>query len=147
MECNADAASPSEAYALLARWVVVLHGFEGRLMSEPRVFAAAGHRCAATVSSMGGERTYPWASPPSTWEKNGLCVRVDGRRLGRRPCLHQLLVYVGEERNRRPRVSFACGPEVPRVKLTPDRLFWRTPGKLQLLYSLRQNLHELLLEV
>ncbi len=38
-------------------------------MSEPRVFAAAGHRCAATVSSMGGERTYPWASAPSTWEK------------------------------------------------------------------------------
>ncbi len=38
-------------------------------MSEPRVLAAAGHRCAATVSSMGGERTYPWASAPSTWEK------------------------------------------------------------------------------
>ncbi len=36
MACNADAASPSEAYALLARWAVVLHGFEGRLMSEPR---------------------------------------------------------------------------------------------------------------
>ncbi len=32
---------------------MVLHGFEGRLMSEPRVFAAAGHRCAATVSSTG----------------------------------------------------------------------------------------------
>ncbi len=89
-------------------------------MSEPRVFAAAGHRCAATVSSTGG----------------GLCVRVDARRLGRRPRLHQLLVYVGEERNRHP-----------RVKLTPDKLFWRTPGKLQLLDSLRQNPHELLLEV
>ncbi len=36
MACNADAASPSEAYALLARWAVVLHGFEGRPMSEPR---------------------------------------------------------------------------------------------------------------
>ncbi len=35
MACNADAASPSEAYALLARWAVVLHGFEGRLMSGP----------------------------------------------------------------------------------------------------------------
>ncbi len=34
---------------------MALHGFEGRLMSEPRVFAAAGHRCAATVSSTGGE--------------------------------------------------------------------------------------------
>ncbi len=100
-------------------------------MSEPRVFAAAGHRCAAMVSSTGG----------------GLCVRVDACRLGRRPRLHQLLVYVGEERNRHPRVSFACGPEVPRVKLTPDKLFWRTPGKLQLLDSLRQNSHELLLEV
>ncbi len=110
---------------------MVLHGFEERLMSEPRVFAAAGHRCAATVSSTGG----------------GLCVRVDARRLGRRPRLHQLLVYVGEERNRHPRVSFACGPEVPQVKLTPDKLFWRTPGKLQLLDSLRQNPHELLLEV
>ncbi len=67
---------------------MVLHGFEERLLSEPRVFAAAGHRCAATVSSSG----------------QGLCVRVDAR---------QLLVYVGEERNRHPRVSFACGPEVP----------------------------------
>ncbi len=57
MACNADAASPSEAYALLARWAVVLHGFDGRLMSGPRDFAAAGHRCAATVSSTGGERT------------------------------------------------------------------------------------------
>ncbi len=73
MACNADAASPSEAYALLARWAVVLHGFEARLMSEPRVFAAAGHRCAATVSSTGGERTYPWASAPSTWE-NMACM-------------------------------------------------------------------------
>ncbi len=52
---------------------MVLHGFEGRLMSEPRVFAAAGHRCAAMVSSTGGERTYPWASAPSTWE-NMACV-------------------------------------------------------------------------
>ncbi len=42
-------------------------------MSEPRVFAAAGHRCAATISSTGGERTYPWASAPSTWE-NVPCV-------------------------------------------------------------------------
>ncbi len=48
---------------------VVLHCFEGRLMSEPRVLAAAGHRCAATASSTGGERTYRWAFVPSTWEK------------------------------------------------------------------------------
>ncbi len=38
-------------------------------MSEPRVFAAEGHRCAATVSSTGVEHTYLWASAPSTWEK------------------------------------------------------------------------------
>ncbi len=41
---------------------MVLHGFEGRLMSKPRVLAAAGHGCAAMFSSTGGERTYPWAS-------------------------------------------------------------------------------------
>ncbi len=36
-----------------------------------------GHRVCRTVSSMGGERTYPWASAPSTWE-NMACV-LSGR--------------------------------------------------------------------
>ncbi len=39
-------------------------------MSESMVLADAGHRCAATVSSTGGMRTYPWASarlPERTW--------------------------------------------------------------------------------
>ncbi len=39
-------------------------------MSEPRVLAAAGHRC----SSTGGECTYTWASAPSTWEKMACVV-------------------------------------------------------------------------
>ncbi len=82
-----------------------------------------------------------WRSPRSIHVgKDGLCGRVDARlgRLGRRPRF---------QGDRRPRVNFPCWPEIPRVKLTPDRLFWRTPGKLQLMNSLGQNPHELLLEV
>ncbi len=37
------------------------------------VLADAGHRCAGTVSSTGGMRTYLGASAPSTWE-NMACV-------------------------------------------------------------------------
>lgn len=43
MACSTDAASPSTVQALLVRWAVVLHGLDRRLMSEPRILAAAGH--------------------------------------------------------------------------------------------------------
>ncbi len=62
-------------------------------------------------------------------------------------CAAENAEHVGKEGDRRPLVDFLCGPEIPGVKLTPGRLFWRTPGKLQLLDSLRQNPHGLLLEV
>ncbi len=58
-------------------------------------------------------------------------------------CAAENAEYVGKEGDWRPRVDFPCGLEIPGVKLTPGRLFWRTPGKLQLLDSLRQNPHEL----
>ncbi len=61
MACSADTASPWLHAIRGKRFIrevgMVLPGFEGRLMSEPRVLAAAGHRCAATVSLTGGERT------------------------------------------------------------------------------------------
>ncbi len=53
--------------------------------------------------------------------KDGLCGRVN--------IFTSCSCTSGEEGERRPRVNFPCGPEIPRVKLIPDRLFWRTPGK------------------
>ncbi len=145
MACNADAASPSEAYALLARWAVVLHGFEGRLMSEPRVFAAAGHRCAATVSSTGGERTYPWASAPSTWENMACVLEWTHADWGTDHVFTSCSCTSGKKGT--DALESALHVDLKYHELTPDRLFWRIPGKLQLLHSLRQNPHELLLEV
>ncbi len=52
-------------------------------MSEPRVFAAAGHRSAATVSSTGGERT---------WEKMACVLECAAWERWRIVCLAALSV-------------------------------------------------------
>ncbi len=146
--------SPSEAYALLARWAVVLHGFDGRLMSGPRDFRC----CRAQVCSNGlldGGRAHVTVGLRSIHVgEHGLRVRVDARRLGRRPRLHELFMNIGEKRHRCPCVSFAvwtwsttsrayswqAPPEDSRWAPTPEQLStepsWAPPGGLKALSCL-----------
>ncbi len=64
------------------------------------VLADAGHRCAATVSSMGVHTHIPVGFQPVHLRKHGLCCWVDACRLGRRPRLYELIVDVGKKRHR-----------------------------------------------